>query len=134
MEGKSIFNRNKRLNLAILTDAEMQEFMDSVESDEEVPDSSSEDEYEGPDFADDHIFENMDPIDIDPLSFDIPDAAATSNSIPIVEISDPCTSSCRKRMRSPLPTLEETGPSILPSSGGFIGSGTVVKLFYIFKN
>lgn len=56
MEGKSIFNRNKRLNLAILTEAEVQEFMDSVESNEEVPDSSSEDEYEGPDFADDHIF------------------------------------------------------------------------------
>lgn len=53
----------------------------------------------------------------------------------IAEGPEPSTSCARtsshkpkKRLRSPLPTIETTGPSITPGSGGFTGTGKFITL------
>lgn len=44
MEGKITFRRNKRFNLAELSDEQLQELMDSVDTDDELTEFGSDDE------------------------------------------------------------------------------------------
>lgn len=167
----------KQVKLSDLTDDQLLEFMDSVETDEEA-DFSSDDELDDPTFnVQDHeispedeqcisqSLETMQESDafiaeavnysLNISKIDTPSASSTLNQAQAVEIVEldvveetaslleeacvvaavPSTSTAvqpgtstpvfkaSKRPRSPLPTMEVTGPMNVPSAGGFMGQG-----------
>lgn len=120
MERRSL---RKKKDLWELNDDELQEFMISMGTGSDE-DYSSDDKYDDPAYAPDISSEFETSLNIsDPL----PAASSTfvnqepSTSTAIAKTQAINTSSA-KRPRSPLPALEHTGPSVVPSSGGFTSS------------
>lgn len=152
----------KRVNLEELSEEQLMEFIDSVESD--VDSVGSDDSVADPDFVFDSILSESDEQAIEACTDEMNEAentdafvqainlslnlneleapAASSTfvhdvaaleTVETVETQEPSTSTATratKRGRSPLPTVEATGPSIQPSVGGFDGgSMTIFSIF-----
>lgn len=160
----------KKVNLEELSDEQLLEFIDSVDSDDDI--YSSDDSVNDPDY----IVDNIEPDTTAELSksdenaidncIDVMNEAETTDafveainfSMNISEIpsstlvmdvaavetvdtegpssSTPTTTNARfkpaKRARSPLPTVETTGPLVQPSAGGFTGEGIYGHLYILF--
>lgn len=184
MEGKER-NKSKKFNLSNMNDDELQEFMDSVETDEsDSGDFSSGDEFNDPDYIPDEISAeeeqcisqairemnagetsdffiqavnmSLNVYDLPPASSTIIETvaatetvetteaiASTSQAMETLEIAEETETvesttshfKPQKRPRSPLPSIEITGPDIVPSAGGFIGAGILLIIrINEFKN
>lgn len=114
-----------------LNDDELEEFLAAATSgSDDDGDFSSGDEFNDPDYFPDEITDenNEQPEDLNP------DAAEASGIIDAVNLSlnisppatEPVASTSSfkapKRPRSPLPSVEASGPKIVPSAGGFTGN------------
>lgn len=159
----------KKFNLSKLSDEQLKELMDSVETDEEYEDDfNSDNDYNEPDYypneisaEDDHSISqciremqdeqcnfSMQDVSISFNISSIDDEPSASNSITITTATEIAVnteaetststnsealtvsgSKPQKRARSPLPLVENTGPSIVPSAGGFTGSSTIGRQF-----
>lgn len=119
----------KKINLEVMSDEQLMEFIDSVESEDQSFDSDDS----IPDAT--YVFDNIEP---DALPEDDQiiaecihnmDAAETTDaflqdinlSMDITSAPSTSASFTSKRARSPLPTAEATGPSVQPNPGGFVG-------------
>lgn len=143
MEGKEEYRNSKDLKLCDLTDDQLFEMMNCVQTDEEC--SSSDDEDTGFNFVRDEITVegNEEEIcapqvsDIAPgpstsltliattiASSSSQDREAVESSLSATETMAIASVKPPKRARSPLPSIESSGPSITPSIGGFTASGT----------
>lgn len=134
-----------------LSEKEVEELMNSVDSASDL-DYDSDDSVADRDYIPDDIIETNRYIDDaiqamaladESYAFIDPFASLTLNEsqlAPIEVVADevagpstrnPGTSTNAfkplKRPRSPLPTVEETGPSFVPNSGGFTGVGKICQ-------
>lgn len=133
-----------------MSDEQLKELMESVETDKEVH-FSSDDDLDDPDYIvddkDDQCISRCVREMIDAESSDIflegintslnissidnrPSTSAlalvvmgTSTSTPVVSTVRTSIVKPQKRARSPLPSVEDSGPSVVPSAGGFTGTG-----------
>lgn len=148
MEGKEMYCENTDFKLSDLTDDQLLDLMDSVDTDEEC---SSDDEYSDLDFVPDEITVEKKEDDMTTINRALDESeigagpstslmviATTITGSPaedteVVESSFSATETVAlaaaslkppKRARSPLPSIESTGPSITPSARGFTCSGT----------
>lgn len=146
--------REKRFRLSDITEEQVLQLMESIDTDEDDGDFSSDDEFNDPDF----ILDEISPEDEQCISicvremhangskniadqtFDMSlistssatDAVPSTSAIedfPSTSATEdvPSTSAAslklQKRARSPLPLVENFGPSNKPSDGGFNGAG-----------
>lgn len=158
-------NRN-RFNISAMTDEQLMEFMDSVETDEEN-DFSRDDEDKDPNYMPDEIspeeehcisqcIRDMDNSDmfiaraidmsLNISALDAPSGSSTlvgiteTENVENIQVEETVTTSApeepvastsakkpAKRARSPLPMVESSGPTNVPSAGGFIGEGKNCK-------
>lgn len=128
------FDKNKKYNLSLMTDEQIEELMNSVETDDEF-DFDDDLEYQPDELQPETNTGQIDAVgelDVSLLSTEdqehqeLPTETTMSTSRDGVTVPEGKKSfKPKKRARSPLPSIEDSGPHIIPSAGGFIGGNLV---------